>query len=209
MIIAIVGSGGKTTLLKKLAAQYRQAGKTVFLTTTTRMFIEPDTLLTDDPQVILQTLRKKGFAFAGVPEGCKIKALSPETFSAAASFADVTIVEADGSKQLPLKYPNQSEPVIPAGPDKIIVVCGLHGISKQAKDVCHRLELVKRCLGIEDDTLITPRHVQQLVTEGYLKPLRKAYPGTEVTLYPTHDGSPYLCTIAQLLRQEQEIGPDL
>ena len=209
MIIAIVGSGGKTTLLKKLAAQYRQEGKTVFVTTTTRMFIEPDTLLTDDPQVILQALRENVYAFAGVPDGCKIKALSEETFAAAASFADVTIVEADGSKQLPLKFPNAGEPVIPADPDKIIVVCGLHGIGRPAKEVCHRLELVKACLGIAEDTLITPRHVQQLVTEGYLKPLRKAYPDAEVTLYPTHDGSPCLRTVARLLQQEQDIGPDL
>ena len=35
MIIAVVGSGGKTTLIKKLAAQHRSEGKTVFVTTTT------------------------------------------------------------------------------------------------------------------------------------------------------------------------------
>ena len=45
MIIAVVGSGGKTTLLKKLAEQYRSQVKTVFVTTTTHMLIEEDTLL--------------------------------------------------------------------------------------------------------------------------------------------------------------------
>ena len=39
MIIAVVGSGGKTTLIKKLAEQYRAQGKKVFVTTTTHMFI--------------------------------------------------------------------------------------------------------------------------------------------------------------------------
>ena len=48
MIISIVGSGGKTTLLKKLAAQYRSEGKCVFVTTTTHMFLEENMLLTDD-----------------------------------------------------------------------------------------------------------------------------------------------------------------
>ena len=46
MIIAVVGSGGKTTLIKKLASQYRAEGKTVLVTTSTHMFIEEGTLLT-------------------------------------------------------------------------------------------------------------------------------------------------------------------
>ena len=73
MIIAVVGSGGKTTLIKKLASQYLSAGKTVFVTTTTHMFIEKDTLLTDDPDTIIQRLKEKGYAMAGIVEGEKIK----------------------------------------------------------------------------------------------------------------------------------------
>ena len=38
MIIAVIGSGGKTSLIRALAAQYRSQGKTVFVTTTTHMF---------------------------------------------------------------------------------------------------------------------------------------------------------------------------
>jgi xanthine dehydrogenase accessory factor len=45
MIKAVVGSGGKTTLIHQLAKQYRKAGKKVFVTTTTKMLIEEDTLL--------------------------------------------------------------------------------------------------------------------------------------------------------------------
>ena len=184
MIISVVGSGGKTTLLKKLAAQYREKGKTVFVTTTTHMFMEEDTLLTDDADVIIQRLKEKGYAMAGIPEGEKIKALSRQTYDAVCSFADIVLVEADGSKRLPLKYPNASEPVIPENANEIIVVCGLNAIGQPAKHVCHRLELVKSCLGIQDDTEITASHVQKLVTEGYLKPLRAAYPQANVTVRP-------------------------
>ena len=80
MIIAFVGSGGKTTLLKKMAADFRKKGKTVFVTTTTHMFIEPETLLTDDPEAIIKELETNGYAMAGVPVGEKIAALSSETF---------------------------------------------------------------------------------------------------------------------------------
>ena len=65
MIKALVGSGGKTTLLKKLAAQYLAEGKSVFVTTTTHMFIEEDTLLTEDAEEIIRTLQTTGYAMAG------------------------------------------------------------------------------------------------------------------------------------------------
>ena len=205
MIIAVVGSGGKTTLLKKMAAQYRKAGKSVFVTTTTHMFIEDDTVLTDDADVIIRRLKENGYVMAGVQEGEKIKGLSRNTYEAVCTVADVVLVEADGSKCLPLKFPNASEPVIPENTDEIVVVCGLNAIGQPAKDVCHRLELVKACLGIEDDTTITPEHIQKLVTDGYLKSLRKAYPKAKITLSPRHDGTLYQRAIAALLRAEQNV----
>ena len=205
MIISVVGSGGKTTLIKKLAARYRSEGKTVLVTTTTHMFIEEETLLTDDADTIIGALQKTGYAMAGIPDGQKIKALSKETFDKLCAFADVILVEADGSKCLPLKYPNATEPVIPENTDEIIVVCGLNAIGQKAKDVCHRIELVKKCLGIDDNTLIMPEHVQKLITDGYLNPLRKAYPNVKISVRPRHDGSLYQRTIASMLQNEQDV----
>lgn len=184
MIIAIVGSGGKTTLLKRLANQYRDAGKSVFATTTTHMFTEEDTLLTDDPDTIIRALLETGYVMAGIPEGVKFRGLSPETFRAVCAHADVVLVEADGSKHMPLKYPNESEPVIPAGTDQIIVVWGPHGLGKPAREVCHRLELVTRCLGIEEDAPISTEHVEKLLQEGYLLPLRRQFPRAEISIWP-------------------------
>ena len=202
MIISVVGSGGKTTLIKQLSSRYRSEGKTVLVTTTTHMFIEEDTLLTDDAEKIIGVLQETGYALAGIPEGEKIKALSRETFDTVCAWADVVLVEADGSKHLPLKYPNASEPVIPENTDEILVVCGLNAIGQKAKDVCHRLELVKACLGIEEDTVISAEHVQKLVTEGYLKPLRQKYPEKTIVLVPRQDGSPYQKAVASRLQQE-------
>ena len=205
MIMAFVGSGGKTTLLKKRAEDFRKEGKSVLVTTTTHMFTEPDTLLTDDPEEIIRELEAKGYVMAGIPEGEKIKALSSETFSKVCGYADVVLVEADGSKRLPLKFPNSTEPVIPENTEEIIVVCGLNAIGQKAKDVCHRLELVKNCLGITDDTVITAEHVQKLVTQGYLLPLKKAYPQAEIHLVPRHDGSLYQRAVASLMQNGQDV----
>mgnify|MGYP003293157738 CR=1 FL=1 len=184
MIKAIVGSGGKTTLLKKLAEQYRSQGKTVFTTTTTHMFIEEDTLLTDDAETIIKALKDTGYVMAGIPEGIKFKALSEETYAAVCAHADVVLVEADGSKHMPLKYPNTSEPVIPENADRIVVVWGPHGLDKPAREVCHRLGLGMQCLGIDENTRITRDHVRKLLQEGYLTPLGEKYPAAEILVSP-------------------------
>ena len=203
MIYAIVGAGGKTGLIKEMAARFRQEGKSVFVTTTTRMFIEEDTLLTDDAAVIIDTLRTDGYVFAGVPEGPKIKALPDAVYTAVCKEADVVLVEADGSKHMPLKFPNETEPMIPENADEIIVVCGLHGLGKQAKEACHRLELVKLQLNIGDDAIITPKHVYQLVMDGYVNPLRKKFPQKKITIVPRHDGSLYQRTVASMLMEQK------
>ena len=201
MTIAVVGSGGKTTLVKRLARQYREAGKRVFVTTTTHMFIEADTLLTDDAAPIIQQLKETGYAMAGLPERDLIKPLSQQTYQAVCAHADVVLVEADGSRRLPLKFPNASEPVIPENADEILVVCGLNAVGQQARDVCHRLELVKACLCIEDDAIITPDHVLKLVTQGYLRPLAARYPDKTITLMPRDNGSEEQLELARWLKR--------
>ncbi|MDO4460483.1 MAG: selenium cofactor biosynthesis protein YqeC, partial [Clostridia bacterium] len=182
MIYSVVGSGGKTTLIKNMAEKFRAEGKKVFVTTTTRMLIEENCVLTDDAKTIIEELNRTGYAMAGVKEGEKIRALSPEIFKEVSAYADVTLVEADGSKHLPLKFPNGTEPVIPENADEIIIVCGLNAIGQKLKDVCHRPELVKACLGADDETVINHTHIQKLVTEGYLKPLREKYTNAKISI---------------------------
>lgn len=205
MIKVIVGSGGKTTLLKNMAQEYRSQGKNVFVTTTTHMFIEEDTLLTDDADTIIQVMKEKGYVMAGIQHGEKMKALSEETYTSVCAHADVVLVEGDGSKHMPLKYPNVTEPVIPSNAEEIIVVCGLNALGQKAKDVCHRLEFVKECLTIDEDTVITAAHIQKLVTKGYLEPLSKKYPDKKILLKPRHDGSLYQRVISALLEQGVDV----
>lgn len=205
MIFAVVGSGGKTSLVHEMADSFRAEGKSVFVTTTTRMFAEENTLCTDDASLIVSRLKESGYVMAGLRESGKIAPLPPETCRAVCREADITLVEADGSRQLPFKHPNSTEPVIPDNADEILVVCGLHGIGGKVKDCCHRPELVKICLGIEDDTVMTPAHAQRLVEEGYLKSLRKKYPGKKVTVVPRNDGSLYQRALSVLMRQEKDV----
>lgn len=180
MIRAFVGAGGKTTLIHGQAARYRAQGKRVFVTTSTHMFIEPDTVLSDDPDVILAQLYRTGYVMAGIPEGEKIRSLSSETYERVCSYADVVLLEADGSNRKPIKYPNSTEPVLPDNVEEIVVVCGLQAIGKPLIEIAHRPELVKACLGAQDDTIITLEHIAVLIREGYLRSLRKRYKNVSV-----------------------------
>lgn len=220
MVIAIVGAGGKTGLIKKLAKEYKQQGKRVFITTSTHMWIEEDTLLTDDAEEIIENLKKKNYAFAGVEEGKKIKALSLQTYEKVCKHAEIVLVEADGSKHLPLKFPGEKEPVIPGNVDQIIVVFGLHGLGKPVKEVVHRWEAAKEffdkflmeeeALSWEEDTLVTWKHIEMLLQKGYLEKLKKTYPDKSIVLYPSHPVGLYqrvakrLCTEKEMLSLVKE-----
>ena len=209
MIIAVVGSGGKTSLIKNMAQKYLDEGKRVLVTTSTHMLIEQDTLVDADAQTIIEKLETTGYAMAGSnadkgPEE-KITSLPQVVYEEVCAHADVVLVEADGSRRMPIKYPSATEPAIPSNATEIIVVCGLQGLGKPAKEVCHRLELVKECLGIQDDTIITPSHVQTLLQEGYLKPLREKYPSLPVKLHIVHEESLYQRTLASLMTSENDV----
>ena len=182
MIRAFVGAGGKTTLIHSQAARYRAEGKRVFVTTSTHMFLEPDTVLSDDPEVILAQLNRTGYVMAGIPEGEKIRSLSSETYERVCSYADVVLLEADGSSRKPIKFPNSTEPVLPDNVEEIVVVCGLQAIGKPLIEIAHRPELVNVCLGAQDDTIITLEHIAVLIREGYLRPLREKYRKVSVYL---------------------------
>lgn len=228
MITAVVGSGGKTTLIHNLANAYRKEGKRVLVTTTTHMYQESDTLITDDPEVIMEQLSKNQYVFVGnackdsdckdieipnsntIDSKNKITALSTQTlqtliekYSANDGRIDEILIEADGSKGLPLKMPNSTEPVMPEETDKVIVVSSLLALDKPAKNVIHRLKLALPVLDIQEDTLITAEHIQTLLQKGYLKSLMKQSFETEIHI--THDGSLYQRALASLLTADMDV----
>ena len=199
-IIAVVGAGGKTTYIKKKAKEYLEQGKKVFVTTTTHMMSEEDTLVSDDANEIIKVLVEKGFVMAGRSCGEKIQALSEETYSKVCEYADIVLVEADGSKHMPLKFPAEYEPVIPENADEIVVVCGLQALGKPIEEVAHRLELVKKCLNEEEDTKVNISHIQKLVMKGYVEVMKEKYPEKEILVEPVHDSSLYQRVVAELMK---------
>ncbi len=205
MIRAIVGAGGKTSLIKKMANEYREQGRKVFVTTSTHMFVEKETLVTEDVDVILQELESKGYVMAGSSCGEKIKALPLEVYEEVCKHADEVLVEADGSKHFPLKFPNDTEPVIYDNVEEIIVVCGLHGLGKQAKEAVHRVELASKQIGLLPGEMIQATHVQELLRKGYLGPLKEKYKNKIVKIEPNAGTGMYKRALAGLLKDDQEV----
>lgn len=205
MITCVVGSGGKTTLIHKLAKKYKEQGKRVLITTTTHMRKESETLVTDDSEKIIEALNKNHFAFAGQPcrEEQKIKGLSKDTFLAIKNYADEILIEADGSRGLPIKMPSEAEPVLVPECDKVIIVSSLRALGRPASEVTHRLSYAIPALGINEDTLITPSHIQTLLRKGYLYTLMDKSYTKEIHI--VHDGSLYQRALAKLLKADMDV----
>ena len=64
-VISIVGAGGKTTLVHKLAREYHRRGKGVLVTTTTHMYVEADTDLSCDFFALRDKIIKDGYCMDG------------------------------------------------------------------------------------------------------------------------------------------------
>lgn len=167
MIISIVGSGGKTSYIKELKDDYLKQGKTVFITTTTHMKKEADTLVDPTLECIQEHIEQYGYAFAG-SDFDEFKISKFRELDVLKDKVDVILIEADGSKQLPLKYCLDNEPVIDKDTDQIIAMTNLKGLYKPVKDVVHRYE--KACLkyGWNENDLVSANMIQQLLRDCYI-----------------------------------------
>lgn len=159
--IALVGGGGKTTLLYALAREAWERGRRVIITTTTHILPHPGIPLAGDKEALMVGVADKGIAMAGRmgPEG---KVGMAEDIGGWAGLGDIILIEADGSRGLPLKAPAAHEPAIPPWADVVIAVAGLDCIGKPIKEACHRPERVCALLGREEDHRLNPGDVAEI-----------------------------------------------
>ena len=182
-ITAIIGSGGKSTLLRTLGLELMRAGGRVLLCTTTHMFPvagvpwDGSSRRLDAVPWKPGTLHGPGCtceACAGLVRGsiCQTGVLDPETGKLSspaeplvelAQRFDYVLAEADGSKRLPLKAHAVWEPVIPAGTVNVVWVVGASGLGKPIDEVAHRPELFCERCGCTPTDIATPERVAQVL----------------------------------------------
>ena len=182
-ITAIIGSGGKSTLLKTLGLELMRAGGRVLLCTTTHMFPVAGVPWDGSSRRLDAAPWKPGAlhipgctceACAGLARGsiCQAGVLDPETgklsspaepLSKLAQRFDYVLAEADGSKRLPLKAHAAWEPVIPAATANVVWVVGASGLGKPVAEVTHRPELFCERCGCEPTDAATSEHVAMVL----------------------------------------------
>jgi len=170
-LVAVVGAGGKTSTLRLVAADLAAQGATVIATTTTAMYarelaaLGPLVLEADPGQAqvrlgeALARSRVVGVATAGeLPDG-KVRGLSRSALDALwrASLADYVVVEADGSRGLPLKAWGPDEPAVPTTATTVVVVAGLGAIGRTLTDAhVHRAGRMAEALGVALGSEVSP-----------------------------------------------------
>lgn len=178
-ITAIIGGGGKTSLMLTLAEELRGQGS-VIICTTTRIYppLDMTVLLGADREGIAASLCEYGAVCVGEMYGEKLGPANID-ISELAGLADYVIAEADGAKGLPLKAHADHEPVIPEGA-KVIYVIGADGMGKPIAEAVHRPELYAQRLGVDVSHVVTPQDAARMVDYGDTVLFNKAETGEDI-----------------------------
>jgi probable selenium-dependent hydroxylase accessory protein YqeC len=184
-VISLVGAGGKTTLMFRLAKELSLQGKKVVTTTTTKI-LEPASGETGSLFVDLDEERIKDFVRGHLDrydhitiarerlESGKLKGVSPnlvdELFHSQGM--DAVIIEADGAAGRPVKAPRENEPVIPTSTTLIVAILGVDGLGmKLSEENVFQPERVSKITGVPMGERLTDEAMAILVThpEGIFK----------------------------------------
>lgn len=175
-VVAVVGGGGKTTAMFRLAREVVDAGGRAITTTTTRIFGAQIALAPAHVPAALATRERVAAALDAHghvlvvgktdPESGKADGVALDLFrSLRAWFPEACIVnEADGSRMRPFKAPAAHEPVIPAETTLVVPVVGADvlGRTLDAEHV-HRPELIAVLSGALLGAPITPEIVARVL----------------------------------------------
>jgi len=217
--VSFVGAGGKTSLLLHLARELATDERPVLVTTTTHLADpreEPGA--TVDTVLLFPALEQAGDD-APLPAPApgvsllvarpaepprKLKGIDPSHVARLASVWPVVLVEADGSKRLPIKAPLDHEPVVPGETGLTVGVLGLDALGWPMDErTVHRPERFAAVTGCHPGSAIGWDHVVALARhpEGLFKGAR----GARAVLLNKVDESPYLPSPGQL----RALGADL
>lgn len=167
-ITAAVGGGGKTGLLLALGKGLAAAGRERVLLLTSTHILAPDicpALIDPTPQQVedaFEALARQGRPLL-LAAGCQAKDGRLGPLAQPWPRADYLLVEADGSRMLPLKAPAAHEPVIPPDTRLVIGVAGISGVGRPIAACAHRPELYAALCGKAVEAEAAPEDVARVL----------------------------------------------
>jgi probable selenium-dependent hydroxylase accessory protein YqeC len=147
-VLAIIGCGGKTSLIKLLAASW------------------PDKKILISPTTKMSPLHIQNVDCRGVynEKTGKLESLSPEKLAELIPNYDISLLEADGSRGLPCKGWLETEPVIPEYSTHTIAVVPITVLGKSATaEYVHNLPLFLELTGLKEGQPITEKALQNMI----------------------------------------------
>ena len=137
--VAIVGGGGKTTVMHTLG---QQLTGTRVLTCTTKMGHDQTgglpTLLSPSDDALVEAATAGPVVAWKAIDGQKAIGVDPETCDRWFDLVDHVVIEADGSRRRPFKAPADYEPVVPSSTTMMVSVIGADALGRVIADQCHR-----------------------------------------------------------------------
>ncbi len=184
-VISLVGAGGKTTLMFRLAKELFLNGKKVVTTTTTKileptpgetnsLFIDPDEeKIKDFVWRHLDQYHHITVALERLGSG-KLKGVSSNLVNGLWSShgIDTIIIEADGAAGRPVKAPRENEPVIPTSTTLVVAILGVDGMEMELNEEnVFQTERISKITGIPIGERLTDEAMAILMThpEGIFK----------------------------------------
>lgn len=177
--VSFAGAGGKTTAIFQLAREIADS-KPVIVTSTTHLGVWQiplaDLHITARSEGNIQLPTKGITLVTGEIEQTRTKPVTEAVLNKLHEASKLQnaplLVEADGSRQKPLKAPAVHEPPIPEFTDTVILVAGLSAIGKPLTDeYVHRADLFSQKSGLHLNQIITPDAITRMIThpEGGIK----------------------------------------
>jgi len=162
-LTAVIGGGGKTTLIFTLAEELKASGSVIICTSTRIWTPRHIPVLSGVDEAALQSeFMRSPVICVGADAGDGKTTLPACSFARLNELAQYILVEADGSRGLPMKAHAAHEPVIPDIAGQSILVIGASGFGVPIRDAAHRPKLYANLAGADEDDLITPERAARV-----------------------------------------------
>lgn len=168
--VCLIGAGGKTSLLFRLAKEGRALGWRVLVTTTTKIRI-PNSSEYDEQDLSGKLFTESqpsspGVYVGGAPDSdtSKITGVREDLLAWQRKQFDLILIEADGAACKPLKGWKSTEPVIPAFTSKTIGVLDIQTLGQRVdEELIHRLDIFTGLTGARAGETLQLGHLLRII----------------------------------------------